>query len=69
MKWQDLPARSSVSMSKADVEKLRGSATSTFVSGMVTGAILLLVVQGCTTAEVTKPDKPVAPTSSSSAKN
>lgn len=69
MKWQDLPARSSISMSKGDVEKLRGTGTKTFVSGMVTGAILLLVVQGFTTAEVTKPDKPVAPTSSSSVKN
>lgn len=62
MRWEHLPARTSVSMSKADVEKLRGSGAKNFVAGMVTGACLLLFVQGTTTVEVDKPDKPVTPT-------
>lgn len=66
MKWQDLPARTSISMGKADVEKLRRSPAKAFVSGMVTGAIVLLAFQSYTPNEVDKPDKPVTPISSSS---
>lgn len=69
MKWQDLPNRATISMGKADVEKLRGGSAKMFVSGMVVGAIALLVLQGTTTAEVTKPDKPVVQTTSSFVKN
>lgn len=66
MKWQDLPARTSISMGKADVEKLRRSPAKAFVSGMVTGAMVLLFVQNYThPEEIEKPEKPVAPISSS----
>jgi hypothetical protein len=34
-------------MGKADVQRLHGSATKNFVWGMVTGAVLLAVVQSC----------------------
>jgi len=69
MKWQDLPARSSVSMSKGDLEKLRTGGAKNFVAGVVTGACLVLFLQTTTTVEIDKPDKPVAPVSSPIAKN
>lgn len=63
MRWEHLPARTSISMSKGDVEKLRGGGTSTFVGGMAAGAALILILQGCgATVKVEKPDTPTKPT-------
>lgn len=63
MRWNELPARTSISMSKGDVEKLRRSPTKTFFLGMATGACLLLVVQGTTTVEMDDPQNTPSPVS------
>ena len=47
MKWEELPQGATVSMSKGDVEELRGSGVKTFVTGAICGALLVIGLQSC----------------------
>lgn len=47
MTWEKIPKGTPMSISKENVEKIHGNTTAAFVKGVVTGAIGLLIIQGC----------------------
>lgn len=69
MRWEDLPKGTPMSLSKENVEKLKGNSTGAFVTGMVCGAIGLAVLQGCQVEKADAPTGNVKPSPTASSSN
>lgn len=68
LKWDDIPDGASIAINKKAAMEMRGGGPSTFMTGLVVGAIGLLMLQSCG-SDTDKGDKPKpSPSVSSSVK-
>lgn len=66
LRWDDIPDGASIAISKKSAMEMRGGGPKTFFSGMVCGAVCLLMLQSCGSDDAKKDDKP-KPSSSATA--
>jgi hypothetical protein len=70
LRWDDIPDGASIAISKKSAMEMRGGGPKTFFSGMVCGAVCLLMLQSCGSddSSTDKPNPKPSPSASASHK-